>query len=352
MDIDGMHTLKAVLFDGGNTVIIEIPGMDGPMVDWPGLKAVPGVDEALKFLTGRYLIGMATNASQSNQVQIFAALQRVGLDGYFSKIYCARDMGLRKPDLAYFTAILRDMGVPAQHTAMVGDIYDIDVVGAKRSGLRAIWYNPEHRLVENNQPEYDAEIDAMESLPNAIGGGFLPDIPTCQALLADQAGGPNLLAHVTAVAAAAYRMAVQLRERGESVDPLLAHRGGLLHDLDKITARKQGRVHGELSTEILAGLGFPDLGEIARRHVLSSALRHESAPATWEQKVVFYADKLAEGDSLVSVPERLQALRSRYPDYADQIQQGGPIVLQLEAELCAVLGLSPTELLNNLRSNL
>jgi putative hydrolase of the HAD superfamily len=174
-------------------------------------------------------------------------------------------------------------------------------------------------------------------------------VDECLRLIAEQGGGQRLVNHSQAVAGAAFRMAYLLRQKGISVDPLLAHRGGLLHDLDKLSSRIQQRTHGELSDEILTGLGFPDLGEIARRHLISAALVSESAPITWEQKLVFYADKIAEGDSLVSVSERLQALRSRYPDYAGQFQQGSPIVLQLEADLCAALGLSPTELLSDLR---
>jgi HAD superfamily hydrolase (TIGR01549 family) len=49
-------------------------------------------------------------------------------------------MGVGKPDPAFFTAALRLMGDPDPHTvAYVGDRVDNDVVPAAEAGLRAVW---------------------------------------------------------------------------------------------------------------------------------------------------------------------------------------------------------------------
>lgn len=139
-----------------------------------------------------------------------------------------------------------------------------------------------------------------------------------------------------------------IREEGELVNPLLTHRGGLLHDLDKVTSRQQNAQHGELAGHLLRQKGHPDLAGIAERHLMFTILDPATRPATWEQKLVYYADKIVDGDRLVGVPERLDSLCRRYVEYADQFWPCAPRILQLQAEICARLGVSLTELLRTL----
>jgi putative hydrolase of the HAD superfamily len=341
--------VQAVVFDWGDTLMRDLPTNTGPMASWPRVEVVPGTRQALQALHGKYRLALATNADQSDSDQVRTALRRVGLDEFIDLIFTSKTIGLRKPTPTFYQAVLDGLNLSPGDAVMVGNNYRVDIEGASLSGLHAVWFNPDLQFPPTSHPRYNAEVSDMANLPAAIAGLRLPGVDECLRLIAEQGGGQRLVNHSQAVAGAAFRMAYLLREKGVEVDPLLAHRGGLLHDLDKLSARIQQRTHGELSDEILIGLGFPDLGAIARRHLISAALVSESAPITWEQKLVFYADKIAEEDSLVSVSERLQALRSRYPDYAGQFQQGGPIVLQLEADLCATLSLSPTELLSDLR---
>jgi len=70
-----------------------------------------------------------------------------------------------------------------------------------------------------------------------------------------------------------------------------------------------------------------------------------SRPATWEEKIVYYTDKIVEHDRVVGVAARMEALRQRYPEYAGEFDHCSPFVLELEAEICARLGVSPAELL-------
>ena len=47
--------------------------------------------------------------------------------------------GVRKPDPRIFATALTQLGVDPANAAYVGDNPDVDVIGAKRSGLLAIW---------------------------------------------------------------------------------------------------------------------------------------------------------------------------------------------------------------------
>ena len=86
-------------------------------------------------------------------------------------------------------------------------------------------------------PLHDLEIAHMAELPRALERLDLPDSLTIQAWYLEQGGVGNLWQHVEAVGLAAYHLAVMIRAHGYPVDPLLAHRGGLLHDIAKISAK-------------------------------------------------------------------------------------------------------------------
>lgn len=135
----------AVLFDWGDTVMRVFPGAVGPMVSWPRVEAVPGVRRALVALRPHAVLGIATNAADSQAAEIRAALRRVRLSSYFAKLYCYRSLGVRKPSREYFAAVLADLGLPPDRVVMVGDEWQADVEGALAAGLRAVWYDPSRR---------------------------------------------------------------------------------------------------------------------------------------------------------------------------------------------------------------
>ena len=326
---------EVVLFDWGDTVMRVFPEYEGPMAGWPQVEAVPGVAEALKVLRPRYRLALATNAAESGATLVRQALRRVGLEGFFEAVFTARELGARKPAPAFFQAVLGELGCAPREVAMVGDDYPVDVAGAKEAGLRAVWFNPAVRSCPAAHPLYDAELLAMGDLPVVLDNLHLPDWDESMALLAEQDAPPGVLEHSKAVAAVACRLAFRLRELGERVDPLLAHRGGLLHDLDKITSRRLNQTHGQLGAQVLRQKGYPEeLAAIVERHLMFTLLDPARRPTTWEEKLVHYADKIVEGDTVVRVAERFEALRQRYPEHAEEFDRCLPFVLALEAEVC------------------
>jgi putative hydrolase of the HAD superfamily len=263
---------RVILFDWGDTLMRVFSEYDGPMVDWPRVEAVPGVREALEALHSYYTLVVATNSADSGASLVFAALERAGLGGYFSAVFTARELGAAKLDSGYFQAALATLGCHPAEAVMVSDSYLVDIIGGRQAGLRAVWYNPRLEAAPSLPPEQDGDLLRMEDLPGLLEDLNLPDLATCRTWQAAEDMPPNIVAHSNAVAGAAYWMAVWLRQAGQVVDPLLAHRGGLLHDLDKFKTLRQGNWHGALSYELLVGLNQPDLAEIARRHNLPAVL--------------------------------------------------------------------------------
>jgi HAD superfamily hydrolase (TIGR01662 family) len=138
-----------LLFDWGDTLMRDFKQFTGPMQAWPRLEAVPGAVETLALLHSSWTIALATNAADSDEAAIRAALRRVGLDAWIDRIYCFANVGFRKPDPAFFRYILADLGLDPRRVCMVGDNFALDVLGANACGLRAVWFNPgsleEHR---------------------------------------------------------------------------------------------------------------------------------------------------------------------------------------------------------------
>ena len=140
------HSIKGcILFDWGDTLMRVFKEFSGPMKDWPRLEAVPGAADMLAALHPKWTLALATNADDSDETDIRAALQRVSLDQWLDKVYCFRKTGYKKPSVAFYQAILDDLQLAPRSICMVGDNYEVDILSANACGIRAIWFN-EHTL--------------------------------------------------------------------------------------------------------------------------------------------------------------------------------------------------------------
>ena len=61
---------------------------------------------------------------------------RVGLTGCFDVVLDSHEWGVEKPDPRLFQFALEQAGATAAHTVHVGDLFHIDVAGARAAGLR------------------------------------------------------------------------------------------------------------------------------------------------------------------------------------------------------------------------
>ena len=151
-----------ILFDWGDTVMRDDPASTIPMVEWPAVEVVKGIESVLEYLhSSRRRIVLATSASISDEPQIWAALARGGLDGYFSRIYCFKNTHLSKGE-AFYRHILDDLGLQASAALMVGDGFGKDVLAANQVGIFAVWFNP--RSDETRSGELYCTVHSMQGL--------------------------------------------------------------------------------------------------------------------------------------------------------------------------------------------
>jgi HAD superfamily hydrolase (TIGR01549 family) len=67
-----------------------------------------------------------------------AAMARIGLAPHVDHILDSQEVGCEKPDPRIFELALARAGCHRERAAHVGDLYHVDVVGARRAGLRGV----------------------------------------------------------------------------------------------------------------------------------------------------------------------------------------------------------------------
>jgi putative hydrolase of the HAD superfamily len=100
---------------------------------WCRLAA--GTRESLDRLRSAGLrLGVVSNADG----RVEEALVAAGLRNCFDVVLDSALVGVEKPDPAIFRAALDALGVAPAEALYVGDLYDVDVVGARAAGMEAV----------------------------------------------------------------------------------------------------------------------------------------------------------------------------------------------------------------------
>jgi putative hydrolase of the HAD superfamily len=120
--------------------------------------------DSLGRLGARYRLASLSNGN--------ADLERIGLAHHFEQRVSARDAGVLKPDPMIFERLCAALALAPAQVAHIGDDPELDVLGAKRAGLFAIWLNREHRdwphaeapdLIVHDLHQLCARLDAQQS---------------------------------------------------------------------------------------------------------------------------------------------------------------------------------------------
>src|SRR5512138_3273804 len=99
--------ITTLVFDLGDTLIAVDPKSTGPISSRPELHPIPGIRSALSALKGSFRLAIASNIGDSMPSQVQKALERAGLEGFFDQIFTSAEIGLEKPDPAYFFGVAR-----------------------------------------------------------------------------------------------------------------------------------------------------------------------------------------------------------------------------------------------------
>lgn len=108
-----------------------------------------------------FKLHIITNGFQEVQ---FVKLENCGMRAFFDVVVCSEFVGKNKPDPAIFNYALNQAGAKAEKSVMIGDDYHVDVAGALRAGMQALWFDPSAK----NQYNYDNCISELSVIPELL----------------------------------------------------------------------------------------------------------------------------------------------------------------------------------------
>ena len=110
---------------------IDVPTLMGAV----RFHAYPDAAPALAALRARgFQLVVVSNANGT----LLNAFTRLGLVGSLVVIFDSYVVGIEKPDPRFFQHALEQAGARADTTVHVGDLYHVDVVGARSAGIAAV----------------------------------------------------------------------------------------------------------------------------------------------------------------------------------------------------------------------
>jgi putative hydrolase of the HAD superfamily len=121
---------------------------------------VPPALDALRAMGLRLVVVSNANG------KLRALFDRIGLTPRVDLLFDSHEEGVEKPDPRLFQIALARAGARADHTVHIGDLYHIDVVGARAAGLRAVLLDTAGLYPNADCPR----IRALGELVGLIGG--------------------------------------------------------------------------------------------------------------------------------------------------------------------------------------
>ena len=87
-------------------------------------------------------------ASNGATINAKGRIASTGLDQYIDGLFISEDMGVTKPDAAFFDLCLNRIGEPKSSCIMIGDSLSSDMLGAKNASLDSVWFMPSGNIEE------------------------------------------------------------------------------------------------------------------------------------------------------------------------------------------------------------
>lgn len=129
------------------------------------LQLYPGVKPGLDALRSRFRLAALSDAQSA---WALPEMRTVGIDSYFNPIIVSGDYGFRKPDRRLFEKALSGLRLSSPRVVFVGNDMYRDIHGAKRLGIKTVFFSSNQGQKEMAGVEPDYIIHQFAELPQAI----------------------------------------------------------------------------------------------------------------------------------------------------------------------------------------
>jgi putative hydrolase of the HAD superfamily len=137
-----------------------------PILDEPP-PLIDGALETLRWVnTKNYKIGLICNTGRTPGRTIRILLEQLGMIKYFDVTTFSNELRIRKPDPRIFLYTLNRLKSQPKNSLHVGDIVELDVLGAKNAGMVSVHFNPNHTPHTEINPDFS--IKELTELKNIL----------------------------------------------------------------------------------------------------------------------------------------------------------------------------------------
>ncbi|MBS4889163.1 MAG: YjjG family noncanonical pyrimidine nucleotidase [Anaerococcus vaginalis] len=118
------------------------------------IEMVDGIEDLLLYLSDKYQIFTASNGIYKMQEN---RLKKSNLDKYFDEIFVSDKIGFEKPDKKFFQKIMDLTKFSNDDLIMIGDSIKSDIIGAKNSKIKSIYFNKENKKISDRNFTYQVK---------------------------------------------------------------------------------------------------------------------------------------------------------------------------------------------------
>jgi len=149
-------------FDVEDKELAEKIGIEYTTISPKLVNLFPNAMEILDYLFPKYKLHIITNGfSEVQDVK----LKSSDMGKYFDKVITSERAGVKKPDIRIFRFAMEQAGTRAGDSIMIGDDYNVDILGAQNVGMDQVFFNPQ-KLSNANTCTF--EIDDLIELKEIL----------------------------------------------------------------------------------------------------------------------------------------------------------------------------------------
>lgn len=135
----------------------------------------------------------------------------------------------------------------------------------------------------------------------------IPSREECLDILKKNKAPSKVIEHSKTVCKIAEEITNKLIQKGIKINKELVIAAALLHDVERVKEN-----HVLEGVKLLKKMGFLEVSRVIGKHSLYNLDDDSIKPTTYEEKIVFYADKRVIETKIVGIKERFEDIERRY----------------------------------------